>query len=72
MNPEVFRWGVRLVSKKKAFKGLVSSPLFGCSVTVFRVIVRNKMFLEDKMIIYINCSDKQFSRDFQLLKNVPI
>ena len=36
-------------NKKKAFKGLVSSPLIGYSVTMFRVIPRNKMFLEGKI-----------------------
>ena len=58
----------RLVFKKNASKGLVSSPHFGCSVTIFRVILGNKMFLEGKMIIYINFSDYQSSRDLQLLK----
>ena len=52
---------VRLVYKKKALKGLVSSPLFGCSVTTMYIsrfiLLRNKMFLEGKLIIYINCSD---------------
>ena len=50
--------------------GLVSSPLFGCSVTIFRFVLPNKMFLEDKMIIYMNCSDKKFSRDLQLLETI--
>ena len=48
---------VWLVFKKKALKGLVSSPFFQCSVTVFCFILGNKMFLEDKMIIYINSSN---------------
>ena len=30
---------------------------FGRLVTTFRVILRNKIFLGGKMIIYINCSD---------------
>ena len=48
---------VWVVFKKKALKGLVSSPFFQCSVTVFRFILGNKMFLEDKMTIYINSSN---------------
>ena len=35
----------------------VKSALFGRSVTIFRVILRNKMFLGGKIIVYINCSD---------------
>ena len=59
---------VRLVFKKKAFKGLISSPLHRRSVTKFRVILCNKMFLGDKMMIYIIFCDKKFSRDLQLRK----
>ena len=36
------------IIRKKALKGLVSSPLIGYSVTIFRVILRNKLFLEGK------------------------
>ena len=42
------------IIRKKSLQGLVSSPLIRYSVTIFRVILRNKMFLEGKMIIYIN------------------
>ena len=31
--------------------------LLGCSVTIFRVKLRNKMFLQGKVITYINCSE---------------
>ena len=42
------------IIRRKSLQGLVSSPLIRYSVTIFRVILRNKMFLEGKMIIYIN------------------
>ena len=48
---------VQLVFKKKAFNGLDSTPLFGRAVTIFRVILLNKMFLGGKMKIYISCTD---------------
>ena len=59
---------VPLVFREKVLKGLVSSPLFGCSVTIFHFILPNLRLLDGKMIIYINCSDKQFSRGLKLLK----
>ena len=37
-------------------------------LAIFRVILHNKMFIQSKMIIYINSSDYQFSRNLQLLK----
>ena len=49
-NIVICQWRIR----KKSLQGLVSSPLIRYSVTIFRVILRNKMFLEGKMIIYIN------------------
>ena len=52
-NPQYLNHVVRLVFKKKS----PSSPLFGWLVTIFRVFLRNNMFLEGKMIIYIICSD---------------
>ena len=50
-NIVVCQWRIII---KKSLQGLVSSPLIRYSVTIFRVILRNKMFLEGKMIIYIN------------------
>ena len=46
---------------------------FGRSVTIFRVIVCNKMFLGGKIIVYINCSDfKTAQKRPSVAKNVPI
>ena len=46
-----------LAFKEKDLTGLVSTPLFGFSVSIFLVKLSNKMFLKGKMIIFINCSD---------------
>ena len=48
---------VRLVFKKKAFNGLDSTSLFWRAVTIFRVILPNKMSLGGKMKLYVSCSD---------------
>ena len=53
-NPQNWKPGHTLVFKEKDLTGLVSTPLFGFSVTIFLVKLSNKMFLEGKMIIYIN------------------
>ena len=58
---------VWLVFKKKPIKVKFAVP-FWAPGTIFRVILCNKMFLGGQMIIYINCSDKQFNRDLELLK----
>ena len=56
-NPQDLKPGRTLVFKEKDLTGLVSTPLFGFSVTIFLVKLGNKMFLKGKMIIYVNCSD---------------
>ena len=56
-NPQNLKQGRTLVLKEKELRGLVSTPLFGFSVTIFLIKLGNKMFLTGKMIIYVNCSD---------------
>ena len=56
-NPQNLKPGHMLVFKEKDLTGLVSTPLFGFSVSIFPIKLSNKMFLKGKMIIYINCSD---------------
>ena len=61
-NPQNLKPGHTLVFKEKDLTRLVSTPLFGFSVTIFLVKLSNKMFLKGKMIININRSDSKFSR----------
>ena len=57
-NPQNLRPGHTLVFKKKDLTGLVSTPLFGFSVTIFllNLAIKGKM-IKGKMIININHSD---------------